>query len=134
KAANYAFQGAYLFDPDQLRNPSIQPGKKPAERDQLIIDPGVHTIASGQIGPVVMKGDVYTGIEKGTLPGALRLEGHTPKDTSQEVELTYTPAKDIELGQLRLDDPDPPLFIPAPGKGACVTTPNVELSNPRETV
>ena len=22
KAANYAFQGAYLFDPDKLRNPS----------------------------------------------------------------------------------------------------------------
>src|SRR3546814_8502252 len=62
KAANYAFQGAYLFDPDQLRNPSIQPGKKPAERDSLIIDPGVHTIASGQKGPVVMKGDVFTGI------------------------------------------------------------------------
>ena len=47
KAANYAFQGAYLFDPDKLRNPSIQPGKKPIERDKLIIDPGVHTIASG---------------------------------------------------------------------------------------
>jgi hypothetical protein len=40
KAANYAFQGAYLFDPDQLRNPSIQPGMKPIERDKLIIDPG----------------------------------------------------------------------------------------------
>ncbi|MDR6305979.1 hypothetical protein GGQ85_003707 [Nitrobacter vulgaris] len=40
KAANYAFQGAYLFDPDKLRNPSIQPGMKPIERDKLIIDPG----------------------------------------------------------------------------------------------
>ncbi len=83
KAANYAFQGAYLFDPDKLRNPSIQPGMKPIERDKLIIDPGVHTIASGQPGPVIMKGDVFTGIEKGTLPGQLRFEGFTPRDPSK---------------------------------------------------
>ncbi len=134
KAANYAFQGAYLFDPDQLRNPSIQPDKKPGERNQLIIDPGVHTITSGQAGPVVMKGDVFTGIEKGTLPGELRFEGFTPKDPSKEVEVTYKAAKDIELGQLRLDSKDRLLFVPAPGKGACVTTPKVELSNPSETV
>ncbi|CAM5567771.1 LodA/GoxA family CTQ-dependent oxidase [Eoetvoesiella caeni] len=134
KAANYAFQGAYLFDPDELRNPSVQPGKKPIERDKLIIDPGVHTIASGQAGPVVMKGDIFTGIEKGTLPGQLRFEGFTPKDSSKEVEVTYKAAKDIELGQLRLDSKDRLLFVPAPGKGECVTTPKVALSNPSETV
>ena len=134
KAANYAFQGAYLFDPDKLRNPSIQPGKKPAERNKLIIDPGVHTIASGQAGPVVMKGDVFTDIEKSTLPGELRFEGFTPKDRSKEVEVTYKAAKDIELGQLRLDSKDRLLFVPAPGKGECVTTPKVALSNPSETV
>lgn len=134
KSANYAFQGAYLFDPDQLRNPSIQPGKKPVERDQLIINPGAHTIASGQPGPVVMKGDVFTGIEKGTLPGELRFEGFTPKDPSKEVEVTYTAAKDIELGQLRLDAQDRLLFIPAPGKGGSVTTPKVVLSSPSETI
>jgi len=134
KAANYAFQGAYLFDPDKLRNPSIQPGKKPIERDKLIIDPGVHTISSGQDGPVLMKGDVFTGIEKGTLPGALRFEGFTPKDRSQEVEVTYAAARDIELGQLRLDSQDRLLFVPASGKGECVTTPKVALSNPSETV
>ena len=134
KAASYAFQGAYRFDPDALRNPSIQPGKQPIERDQLIIDPGVHTIASGQAGPVVMTGDVFTGIEKGTLPGALRFEGYTPKDPSQAVEVTYSAAKDIELGQLRLDAQDRLLFVPASGKGDCVTTPKVVLSNPSETV
>lgn len=133
KAANYAFQGAYFFDPDKLRNPSIQPDKLPAERKQLIIDPGVHTIGSGQTGPVVMKGDVFTGIEKGLLPGELRFEGYTPKDTSQPVEVTYKAAKDIELGQLRLDSSDRLLFIPSPGKGECVTTPKVVLSNPSET-
>lgn len=134
KAANYAFQGAYLFDPDKLRNPAIQPGKKPGERNQLIIDAGVHTISSGQAEPVVMKGDVFTGIGKSTLPGQLRFEGFTPKDPSKEVEVTYKEAKDIELGQLRLDAKSRLLFVPAPGKGECVTTPKVVLSNPSETV
>src|SRR5690606_22255675 len=128
------FLGAYLFDPDELRNPSIQPGKKPIERNKLIIDPGVHTIASGQAGPVIMKGAVFTDIEKGTLPGELRFEGFTPKDPSQEVEVTYVPARDIGLGQLHLDTLDRLLFVPAPGNGACVTTHKVELSNPSETV
>jgi hypothetical protein len=134
KAANFALQGPYLFDPDKLRNPSIQPGMKPIERDKLIIDPGVHTIASGQAGPVIMKGDVFRGIEKGMLPGQLRFEGFTPKDPSKEVEVTYKAAKDIELGQLRLDSRGRLLFVPAPGKGECVTTPKVALSNPSETV
>src|SRR3546814_18352299 len=56
------------------------------------------------------------------------------KEPSQEVEVTYKAAKDIELGQLRLDSKDRLLFVPAPGKGECVTTPKVELSNPSETV
>lgn len=134
KAANYAFQGAYLFDPTKLRNPSIQPGKKPTERNQLIIDPGVHTIASGQKGPVVMRGDIFVGVEKGTLPAQLRFEGFTPRDSTKEVEVTYSPAKGIELGQLHLDSQDRLLFVPASGKGECVTTPKVALSNPSETV
>lgn len=133
KCANYAFQGAYLFDPNQLRNPSIQPGMRPIERDNLIIDPGVHTISSGQVGPIVMKGDVFTGIEKGTLPGQLRFEGFTPKDPSIEVEVTYKAAKDVELGQLRLDSKDRLLFVPAPGRSECVTTPKLALSNPSMT-
>lgn len=134
KAANYAFQGAYLFDPDKLRNPSIQPGMKPEERTQLIIDPGVQVIESGQTDPVVMKGDVFTGVEKGTLPGALRFEGFVPKDTSQDVEVTYQAAKGIELGQLHLDEKNRLLFVPAPGKAESVTTPKVLLSNPSMTV
>jgi hypothetical protein len=116
KAANFAFQGPYFFDPDQLRNPSIQPGIKPIERDKLIIDPGVHTIASGQAGPVIMRGDVFTGLQKSMLPGQLRFEGFTPKDPSKEVEVTYEAATGIELGQLRLDSKGRLLFVPAAGK------------------
>lgn len=80
-----------------------------------------------------MKGDVFTGIEKGVLPGELRFECYTPKDTSKPVEFTYKAAKDIKLWQLRLDSSDRLLFIPSPGKGECVTTPKVVLSNPSET-
>ena len=64
KAANYTFEGAHLFAPDKLRNPSIQPQYEAIERDKLIIDPGVHTIASGHGGPVVMKGDVSLVLKK----------------------------------------------------------------------
>ena len=132
KAANYAFQGAYLFDPDKLRNPGIQPGLPPAQRDQLIIDAGVQAIATGQKDPVVLKGSIFTGIEKGELPGELRYEGFVPKDISKPVQVTYKPAHDIELGQLRLDDAGRLLFVASPGKGDCVTTPRVALSNPSE--
>ena len=62
-----------------------------------------------------MKGDVFAGIEKGSLPGALRFEGFTPKDFSKEVEVTYKAAKDSELGELRLDSKDRLLF--ALGRG-----------------
>lgn len=123
-----------MFDPSQLRNPSIQSDKKPDQRDQLIIDPGVHVISTGQDQPVVMKGDIFTGIEKGTLPGALRFEGYVPEDVTAEVEVTYKEAKGIELGQLRLDPESRLLFIPASGKADCVTTPKVALSNPSTVV
>ena len=134
KAANYAFQGAYLFDPDQRRNPSVQPGKKPIERDKLIIDAGVHTIASGHTGPVVMKGDVFGGIGKGTLPGGLRFEGFTPKDRSKEVEVTYKAAKGIELGQLRLDSRAACCSLPRPGMPLRDNAEGGAVSNPSETV
>lgn len=132
KAANYAFQGAYLFDPDKLRNPDIQPGLKPGGRDQLIIDAGIQTIKSGDSGAKVLKGDVFTGVSKGKLPGALRFENFTPEDINSEVEVSYTPAHDIELGQIRLDNQGQLIFIASPGKAESVTKPKVILSNPSE--
>ena len=133
KAANHAFQGAYLFDPTALRNPDIEPGKPPIERKSLIIDPGPTTISSASQQPVVMAGDVFTDVPDGTLPGYLRYCGFTPQDPSKPVNVSYTPAKDIELGQLRLDDKQRLVFVPAPGKADCVTEPKVQLSNPSET-
>lgn len=132
KAANYAFQGAYLFDPEKKRNPDIQGDKEPEDRDKLIIDGGVHTISSDEKTPQVMKGNCFTGVKKGKLPGALRFENYKAKDPTKDVNVTYEEAKDIELGQLHLDDQGRLIFVPAPGKSGCVTTPKVELSNPSE--
>lgn len=132
KAANYAFQGAYLFDPDKLRNPSIQPDKKPIERDQLIIDPGVQTIGTENNTSVTLKGDIFSGIKDGKLPGYLKYQGYTPADPSKEVNVKYKEAIGIELGQLHLDKKQRLVFVPSPGKSECVTSPKVELSNPSE--
>ncbi len=133
KAANYAFQGAYLFDPSKYRNPGIQgDAASPIERDQLIIDPGPTFIEADTPQPVRMTGDVFTGIDSGQLPGYLRYCDYEVPDPTQPVEVTYTPAKDIELGQLTLDDQQRLVFVPAPGKADCVTTPKVQLSNPSE--
>lgn len=134
KAANYAFQGAYLFDPSKYRNPSIQAdATDPIDRDQLIIDPGPQYISSAQKEPVVLAGDVFTGVTCGELSGYLRYCNFLPEDPSQPVPVTYTAARDVELGQLHLDDKNRLLFVPAPGKADCVTIPRVELSNPSET-
>jgi len=132
KAANYAFQGAYLFNPDDLRNPTIQPGLPPIERDQLIIDPGAQNIGSKSTAPVFLTGDCFTGISEGELPGYLRYRGCTPADPSKPVKVQYSPATGIELGQLHLDDKQRLVFVPGPGNAQCVTTPEVELSNPSE--
>ncbi len=134
KAANYAFQGAYLFDPTKYRNPSIQSdAANPIDRTDLIIDPGPKTISAESQQPLIMAGDVFTGVSEGYLPGYLRYCGFTPKDPSQPVKVTYTPATNIELGQLRLDDEQRLIFVPAPGKAECVTDPKIQLSNPSET-
>ncbi|MBL4674373.1 MAG: LodA/GoxA family CTQ-dependent oxidase [Arenicella sp.] len=134
KAANYAFQGAYLFDNSKFRNPSIQADKTdPIERDKLIIDPGPQNIDSSTQQPLVLRGDIFTDVKTGTLPGYLRYECFTPVDPNEDVEVTYAEAKGIELGQLRLDQKQRLIFVPSPGKSECVTTPKIELSNPSET-
>lgn len=132
KAANYAFQGAYLFNPDKLRNPGVQGDLPPEDRDKLIIDPGPATISASSPLPLAMKGDVFNGIGKVELPGYLKYCGKTPKHPDKPVKVEYHGANDIELGQITLDDEQRLVFIAAPGKAECVTTPKIELSNPSE--
>lgn len=130
KAANYAFQGAYLFDPTELRNPSIQPGLPPEKRDKLIINPGVHTVSGSDKSTKVMKGNVFTDVEDGTLPGYLRYDCYEPNNRDLDVNVTYTEKQGVELGQIKTDDAGRLIFIPGPGESDCVTTPRLELSNP----
>ncbi len=138
KAANYAFQGAYLFDNTKFRNPNIEvsEGMTPNDRTNLIIDPGVHTISSSSPEPVTMVGDCFTNIPDSTLPGYLDWENYEPEmqpdGSLSPVPVTYTPAQNIELGQIWLDDKQRLIFVPAPGKAECVTTPKLKLSNPSE--
>lgn len=138
KAANYAFQGAYLFDPTKLRNPSIQPGIDPIQRDKLIIDPGVRTIATGATQPVSLVGKIFdkvgpngdgTGL---TLPGYLKFNPPQPSPPQDDVPVTYRSA-DVCLGELSLDDKQRLLFEPGYGISECLTTPAIDLSNPSET-
>lgn len=133
KAANYAFQGPYLFDPTKYRNPCIQGDASSAiERSNLIIDPGPVTINAASKMPRVLTGDVFTNVDEGELPGYLRYCNYTPEDPSRPVKVKYTAARNVELGQLRLDQQQRLIFVPAPGKAECVTRPAVELSNPSE--
>ncbi len=137
KAANYAFQGAYLFNPNDYRNPNIQGDKtSPIDRDKLIIDPGPVSLSASDEQPVILAGDIFNDIGESELPGYLRFANMEQKTLTNEkrepVKVTYTGAKDIELGQLRLDEQQRLIFVPAPGKAECVTTPKVELSNPSE--
>ncbi|MGR5283871.1 LodA/GoxA family CTQ-dependent oxidase [Vibrio maritimus] len=138
KAANYAFQGAYLFNPKLYRNPNIQSNAdSPEERDKLIIDAGITTISASAEQPVIMAGDIFNGVGESELPGYLRFENMEQKiahdgEELPPVKVTYQGANNIELGQLKLDDQQRLLFVPGPGKAECVTTPKIELSNPSE--
>lgn len=135
KAANYAFQGAYLFDPDQLRNPNIQGDiPDPINRTDLIIDPGVQTIAQDAEGDVVLAGDVFTNVTESQLPGYLDYDDPDlcNRDPSEFVTVTYTPATNVEIGRIRVDDAGRLVFIAGPGQADCVTTPKIRLSNPSE--
>ncbi|EPX82290.1 LodA/GoxA family CTQ-dependent oxidase [Salipiger mucosus] len=135
KAANYAFQGAYLFDPTQLRNPNIQGDTAdPIDRTDLIIDPGPQTIDQGQSEELRLAGDVFTNVGESQLPGYLDYDDPElcTRDPAQFVTVTYTPATDVEIGRIKADDAGRLIFIAGPGKADCVTTPRIKLSNPSE--
>ena len=118
KAANYAFQGAYLYDPQDLRNPSIQPDLAPIQRDQLIIDPGPQDISISVPAPVDMSGRIFDNVGPNgdgtglTLPGYLKFDPDPMTPPDQEVPVTYQGAS-VSLGQLQLDDVGRLLFVPA---------------------
>lgn len=136
KAANYAFQGAYLLDDTQMRNPNIQgPGNgetmRPEDRTDLIIDAGVQTISTLDPREKILTGSCFSNTTS-QLPDLLDFDGDPPSNNGW-VDVTYTQATGIELGRLQLDDQDRLLFIAGPGSADCVTEPKIKLSNPSES-
>ncbi|SFR18647.1 LodA/GoxA family CTQ-dependent oxidase [Poseidonocella sedimentorum] len=142
KAANFAFQGAYLFDATQMRNPNIQPREisdyaDPANRSQLIVDPGAQELSlSSGTEEISLRGSCFFDsdptVRKYYLPADLKFgDAVTPQDGW--VEVTYSKAENIELGRIQLDEDGRLLFIAGPGLAGCVTTPHICLSNPSET-
>ncbi len=132
KAANYAFEGAYLYDPAKLRNPAIQAGLDPIDRDRLIIDPGPQTIAGAAAQPVELAGSIFEGVGPTELPGYLKFNPPQATPPEQPVTVTYAAAR-VTLGELRLDERQRLLFVPGFGDSKSVTTPAVEITNPSET-
>ncbi|MDJ0628226.1 MAG: LodA/GoxA family CTQ-dependent oxidase [Rhodobacter sp.] len=135
KAANYAFQGAYLLDDTQMRNPNIQgPGAgqtmRPEDRTDLIVDPGVATISTMDGREKPLTGSCFTDTTS-RLPEYLDFEGDVTPSNGW-VDVSYTQATGIELGRLQLDSEARLLFIAGPGESKCVTTPKIRLSNPSE--
>lgn len=132
KAANYAFQGKYAFDPAYLRNSTVQAGMAPSERDQLIIDPKVKTVVGASHRPVELVDPIGSKIFD--VPGTTMLSGilnftnpNNPPVVDGQVEVSYTPAV-VSLGNISTDENGRLIFVGGAGKSESCTTPKVVIS------
>ncbi len=134
KAANYAFQGQYVFNPDDLRNSTIQSGMAPHLRDKLIIDPGSMSISGASQGPMKLMGanstifDLPVGF---TSSISNRLKFDPPQSGTGDVTVTYESAT-VSLGALRTDAEGRLIFIGGAGISKSCTTPAVVVSKVTE--
>jgi hypothetical protein len=132
KSANYCFQGKYGFDPAQLRNSTVQPGLFPAQRNQLIIDPGPQTIQGAGQGPVALLDSAGTGstifdVPSGELSGALAFDPPQNAGPGDMVPVTYTPVT-VSLGNLYTDGSGRLTVVGGAGEAGSTTTPAVLIS------
>ena len=144
KAANYAFQGQYVFDPKQLRNSTIQglstnPSGLPADRDKLIIDPGLKTIEGVSQAAVELldtEGDGSVIFDIPDTPAPLPLSSllqFTPPQPANgdwgdgTVAVTYTSAT-VSLGSVLTDAEGRLIFVGGAGISRSCTTPVVVIS------
>ena len=128
KAANYAFQGKFGFNPDQYRNPGVSPcspGTDPNSRDSLIIDPGKKTISGfNQNNDSAIQldgGKIFSGIGTAEIPTSLYKKG-VPGMT----EVTYT-EKEISLGRLETDEDGRLIVVGGKGDAGCLIEPPIIL-------
>lgn len=132
KAANYCFQGKYGFDPSQLRNSQVQANLIPAQRDQLIIDPGPQTIEGASQGPVELldpTGSTIFGGITGPVPlsGLLAFDPPQGSPPPETVEVTYSPVT-VSLGFLYTDSEGRLIVVGGAGEAGSATTPKVVIS------
>ena len=98
KSANYAFQGKYAFDPKYLRNSTVQADLPPAQRDKLIIDPGVKSVSGANHCPVELldpEGSKIFDIDTTSkISGILNFTNPSNPELDENgmVDVTYAPA------------------------------------------
>ncbi|MFY0629573.1 MAG: LodA/GoxA family CTQ-dependent oxidase [Flavobacteriaceae bacterium] len=130
KAANYAFQGKFGFNPDQYRNPGVplcKANKDPNCRTGLIIDPGKKKIiGTNQSLPngnsvALDGGKIFSGIGEAEIPTSMYIKG-TPGMT----KATYN-EKEVSLGRLETDIGGRLIFVGGKGEAGCLIEPPIIL-------
>ena len=128
KAANYAFQGKFGFNPDQYRNPGVTPnapGTDPNSRISLIIDPGAKQISGkSKTGIEAIQldgGTIFSGIDTAEIPTSLIEKGATGTTT-----VSYT-EKEVSLGRLETDDAGRLIVVGGKGDAGCLIEPPIIL-------
>lgn len=128
KAANYAFQGKFGFNPDQYRNPGVSPsvpGTDPNSRDSLIIDPGPKGISglnqNNELAVQLDGGKIFSGIGTAEIPTSLIKKGVTGM-----TEVTYS-EKEVSLGRLETDEAGRLIVVGGKGDAGCLIEPPIIL-------
>jgi hypothetical protein len=128
KAANYAFQGKFGFNPDQYRNPGVSPnvpGTDPNSRESLIIDPGMKSISGisqNETNAIQLEGGkIFSGIGTAEIPTSLLEKGKSGTTT-----VTYT-EKEVSLGRLETDDAGRLIVVGGKGDAGCLIEPPIIL-------
>lgn len=128
KAANYAFQGKFGFNPEQYRNPGVSPsgpGTDPNSRESLIIDPGMKSISGinkNAANAVQLDGGkIFSGIGTAEIPTSLINKGATGM-----TEVTYS-EKEVSLGRLETDAAGRLIVVGGKGDAGCLIEPPIIL-------
>lgn len=130
KAANYAFQGKFGFNPDQYRNPGVTPNGSdtdPNSRTSLIIDPGKKSIIGTNQSLVngnsvaLDGGSIFSGIGQAEIPTSMLHKG-VPGNTT----VTYN-EKQVSLGRLETDIGGRLVFVGGKGEAGCLIEPPIIL-------
>ncbi|MEO9570209.1 MAG: LodA/GoxA family CTQ-dependent oxidase [Polaribacter sp.] len=129
KAANYAFQGKFGFNPDQYRNPGVSPnasGTDPDSRSSLIIDPGAKTITG-----ISQNNDSAVQLDGGTIFSGITNPVNIPTSLYKKGEPGMTEVmyneKEVSLGRLETDNSGRLIVVGGKGEAGCLIEPPIIL-------